>query len=434
MNKQMIKERWGQYTDTDKLVDDLIALLTEYGHRCSEHGVCVMLNRYFTNKEPLIKLLQKSPHYVGNLRAVMTKEFARDTNKDGVRYFCDNFDGNVGAENALISKVDANGKTFQDYLSVGIKSFSAAQLQNAEFAARFVAREQAIEAFDDYGRVRDSVKKHYNFRRTINTFRNLTQPTIPADVCSEVAKYTPDAKLASGMKTSRAFNRVCDLYGISALPAYNKLFAEYADMVSGLMRELDFVISVNPYDYLTMSFGKSWASCHTIDQTNRRNMPNSYSGMYCAGTTSYMLDGSSIITYVVDKGANVQTSGKIYRNMFHYQNNALVQGRVYPQGNDGATDLYATFRTLMQDEMAIMLGLSANLWVIKKGTGECDRHTSSTGYHYRDYTSYDNCNVCYPKEKSAEVGIVHIGHDSLCPYCGEAHGYRDRISHRSCSY
>jgi hypothetical protein len=254
-----------------------------------------------------------------------------------------------------------------------------------------------------------------------------------SDTSADLDKRLPDVKIAAGMKTSRAFNRVCDSFGVTALPAYNKLFAEYADMVSGLARQLDFVISVNPYDYLTMSFGKSWASCHTIDKTNQRNLPSSYSGMYCGGTLSYMLDSSSIITFVVDKGADVQECGKIYRNMFHYENNALIQGRVYPQGNDGATDLYQTFRTFMQDEMAVLLGLEQNTWIIKRGTSECDSFSSTTGRHYRDYLNYSDCNVCYPKERSGFVGIVHIGSDGICPKCGETITSQDRIVHGSCS-
>lgn len=62
--KANLKEAWGQYCDTDKLVDDVMSLLTKYNHRNSEHGVCIMLNEYFTNKKDLIELLQKSEHYM----------------------------------------------------------------------------------------------------------------------------------------------------------------------------------------------------------------------------------------------------------------------------------------------------------------------------------------------------------------------------------
>jgi hypothetical protein len=210
------------------------------------------------------------------------------------------------------------------------------------------------------------------------------------------------------------------------------MFAEYSDAVSGLCRKLTYVISVNPYDYLTMSFGKSWASCHTIDKNNRRNMPNSYSGQWCGGTLSYMLDSTSIITYVVDKGEDVQTSGKIYRNMFHYGNNILVQSRVYPQANDGATDLYKKFRDFMQTEMAAILGLENNLWTIKPGTGACRDWTRTHGSHYSDYVSFSSCNVTYPSERKGDIHSIDIGHDGICPYCGESHSMSSWLSHGTC--
>ena len=47
MMKAELKERWGIYCDTDKLVDDMMALLTKYHHRNTEHGVGEILNTYF---------------------------------------------------------------------------------------------------------------------------------------------------------------------------------------------------------------------------------------------------------------------------------------------------------------------------------------------------------------------------------------------------
>jgi hypothetical protein len=181
-----------------------------------------------------------------------------------------------------------------------------------------------------------------------------------------------------------------------------------------------------------MSFGKSWASCHTIDKNNRRNMPNSYSGAYCGGTLSYMLDSVSIITYVVDNGEDVQTSGKIYRNMFHFGNNVLIQGRVYPQGNDGATDLYKKFRDFIQTELATMLGLEKNMWTIRSGTRACSEMSYSEGQHYTDYTCNSDCNVTYPSERKDSISRITIGHDGICPHCGEEHTMSSWISHNSC--
>lgn len=204
-------------------------------------------------------------------------------------------------------------------------------------------------------------------------------------------------------------------------------------MVSGLKRKLKFFISVNPIDYLTMSFGVNWASCHTIDKGNRRGMDNAYSGMYCGGTVSYMLDSTSIITFVHDHVPTNWEDGKIYRCMFHYGKNILVQGRVYPQGNDGRTDLYKVFRNYMQDELAPIIGLTDTVWR-KKEDGDVGSNVDSYGCHYRDYTSFHNCNVSYPREKSeSRDNVIKIGASGICPYCGGSITENGRISHSSCS-
>ena len=432
MNKAELKAKWGKYTDTDKLVDDIMTLLTKYRHRNSEHGVCVMLDTYFTNKAPLIELFQKSEHYAGNMRIVMEKEFERDNSASEVRYFCMEFDRKLHIKDAILKTKDESGKTMADYLKTGVRNFDVSRLKDVEFTGRLKTTKGNLGKFTCSGYTRTSSEIYDAFSHILYVFRDITSSTMSSRDIERIQRCNASIKLAAGMKTSRAFNRVCDTYGVSALSGYNKLFATYSDMVSGLVRKLDYVISVNPYDYLTMSFGKSWASCHTIDKTNIRNMPNSYSGMYCGGCLSYMLDGTSIITFVVDKGDDVQQAGKIYRNMFHYGNNILVQSRIYPQGNDGSTDLYKKFRTFMQDEMAVLMGLENNMWTIKNGTGECSSRIRSHGRHYRDYNSFSSCNVCYPSERKDNIANIDVGHDGICPYCGRAHGMESQLSHGDC--
>jgi hypothetical protein len=255
----------------------------------------------------------------------------------------------------------------------------------------------------------------------------------PATI-DELTQYKINGKFVAGMKTSRAFNRVCSIYGVDKLPNYNKLFAEYADMVSGLKRKMKFYISLNPLDYLTMSFGKNWSSCHTIDKGNLRGMQNGYQGMHCGGVMSYLLDTSSIITYVHDHATEDHEDGKVYRNMFHFKNGTLIQGRIYPQGNDGSTDLYKTFRRFMQIELTAMLNLNEDAWIRKNGS--CTENIVSDGVHYRDYECFNDCNVSYPKEMpDAYFTKVYVGHPRICPYCGyevsdeEDGGY---LTHEDC--
>ena len=164
-------------------------------------------------------------------------------------------------------------------------------------------------------------------------------------------------------------------------------------------------------------------------------MANAYQGMYCGGTLSYMLDKTSIVTYVVGTHDDVQTSGKIYRNMFHFgvDNNILVQGRIYPQGNDGATDLYKKFRDFMQTEFAGLIGLEENMWKIKKGISACRSMTETHGVHYPDYLNFNSCNVSYPSEIFIDIDDhIKIGHDGICTNCGEEMNASDKLAHSYC--
>ena len=431
MNKTELKATWGQYCDTDKLVDDVMVLLTKYRHRNSEYGVCSMLNVYFQNKKDLIELFKKSEHYIGDMRMMIDIELERENSASDIREFCNAFPRSVKAGDIILKLVDDNGKKFEDYLRTGTKSIRAKDLMQQTIVNELKKATDCQNVFEADGATKASHNVYNEFCSAIDGFRRVVVPTISHNAAEQ---WNEKYKVREGMKTSRAFNRVCNFYGIDKAPKYNKLFAQYADMVSGLKRKLKFFISVNPIDYLTMSFGVNWASCHTIDKTNRRHMPNNYSGMYCAGTVSYMLDSTSIITFVHDHVPTDWEDGKIYRCMFHYGDNILVQGRVYPQGNDGNTDLYKVFRNYVQDELSPLIGLTDTVWR-KKDNGRVSSNVDSRGSHYRDYTSFSYCNVSYPRERSdSSDNVIEIGHVGICPHCGgEINDYGSgTISHPDC--
>lgn len=437
MNKSQLKTMWGRYVDTDKMVDDIMTLLTTYNHRNSEHGVCTMLHTFFTNKEPLIQKFISSPHYIGNLRISLRREFARGNNARDVSSFCRDFELNVGAKDLIWSRIDEHGKTMADYMMTGTKSVGVKKLHDATFVKQLKNARGNMSEFDDSGYTKKSKASAQTFHNIIvGDFASIPHPSLNSSHVKTIRSHDSSLKLSSGLKTSRAFNRVCEAYGITKAANYNKLFAQYADLVSDLKRELDFYISLNPYDYLTMSFGNSWASCHSIDKQNIRNIPNYYSGGYCGGTLSYMLDGTSIITFAIDKEADVQQSGKIYRNMFHFGNNMLMQSRVYPQSNDGGTDLYKTFRDIVQAEFSLMLGLSNNAWDHLGNRIECKNRVDSDGVHYRDYVYRDDCNISCPTELRRTINddsYMTVGHSGICAYCGEEIEDSSQVSHNRCS-
>lgn len=420
MNKEKLKEKWGKYCDTDKLVDDMMELLTNYNHNNSEHGVCTILNEYFTKKEHLIKLFAQSPNYKGDMRIITKEEFERENVCSEIRSFVRKFKEQDGITKCILDYKDKDGKTLYDYIRTNTTRMKLKDVANA----KNVLASKEVSAFSkSSGATLESEEIFKAFQTWMRYFESTYTPTLETDVDLE------KTVLKAGTKTSRAFNKICTKFGVDKWSRYNKEFAKYADMVSGKGRELYFIISLNPLDYLTMSFGKSWASCHTIDKGNRRRMSNGYSGAYCNGTLSYMMDESSIITYVLTSLSDkLHEEGKLYRNMFHCKGTKFIQARIYPQGNDGSTDLYKKFRYIVQRELYSLLGLSTNKWKSRSVEG---RDHVSDGNHYKDYVHFYDCKTFYPAGHD-DSETISIGHVGLCPHCGNETRFSDRLSHSSC--
>jgi len=82
-------------------------------------------------------------------------------------------------------------------------------------------------------------------------------------------------------------------------PNYNHDFAVIADAVNPLKNTQVAILSVNPCDFLKMSYGEGWDSCHHVG----------HHGCYHAGTQSYIMDSSSMI--LKKRGQSVD-SGQVF--------------------------------------------------------------------------------------------------------------------------
>ena len=224
---------------------------------------------------------------------------------------------------------------------------------------------------------------------------------------------------------------------------WNGKIAELGDAINPLDVKRWTIISVNPIDYLTMSFGHSWASCQTIDKLNERNTDSehNYSGMYCSGTLSYMLDGATVIMYTVDekyKGKEFCLEDKMNRCNFHIGEDKFIQGRVYPDGrdSDGETSMASQLRAIMQKVLAECVN-ETNLWKLFKGTDNCERYAISAdgATNYKDWTHYKDCTVSLLKREGYVENRkpVIIGHTPICTYCGEQHSRDDYLACYDCA-
>ena len=430
MNREDLKQKWSKYCDIDQLFSDTVALFRKYRIRNSEHGICTMLNEYFTNKESLIQLFVDSDNYIGNMRIAVQKEFDRSIGNNDIYYALNEFNRRLPA-GALLKYKDDDNKGLEDYMKAGKQSFVIDTLPSEEEQTEKLAKIRNFSYRN--GATVGSEHNYYTYSEYFGEFRHISTSTLGYDM-----SFKDGPVLKKGTKTSRAFNQICTHYGIDKLYPeevttvrngetitrtvypYDKHFAQYADLVSDLKRKLYFVISLNPLDYLTMSVGVNWRSCHHID-----------GGSWRGGCMSYMLDNTSMITYVINTlDDKIHETPKYYRQMYHYDNDLFVQNRLYPQANDGAVDLYAKFRDFVIEEFSDLIDVN-NEWEYSPGVGT---HVNSYGTHYRDYNSSSKCATFYPKARTAKARNhrMNIGHEGICIYCGRAYSNSYSFSHDSC--
>lgn len=266
----------------------------------------------------------------------------------------------------------------------------------------------------------------YNIICSLRVYAERTISERTAKIFSEAF---PSVHIHVGEKTTRVVNKICTYLGFNKHPDYNREFAKYADSLNPLTIKRHTVLSLNPLDYLTMSFGNSWASCHTTDKRNKRGMPNSYHGQYSSGTISYMLDKTSMILYTTDaanEAKNYWQQPKINRQMFHWGEEKLIQGRLYPQDNDYDGEAYTPYRNIVQEIVAKIFDFP-NLWTVKKGSDASSEYIVSEGTNYHDYEYYSNCTLSRIKGSENENCII-VGQPPICIECGFTHDCSENIN------
>jgi formylmethanofuran dehydrogenase subunit E len=372
------------------ILNDMERLLEAYEYEYSYKALQTIIDEWSENKAPLLEAFQKHPNYIPE-------------------QYCIAFDTDYHRE------IDVNqSRNFSRYLEIIIPEFT--NNIPTEHTTKYQSWERTCNIADALWYFLTSLERR--------AYRTLSEEDFIM-----LDKHMPEIHPHAGEKMSRVVNRICTYFGYNTDSNYNKEFAKYADSLSPLTIKRHTILSLNPLDYLTMSFGNSWASCHTIDKHNRRNMPNSYAGQYSSGTMSYMLDPSSMVFYTVDKsydGTEYWSQPKITRQMFHYGEDKLVQGRLYPQKNDGNSDEYAAYRHIVQQVIAECFGVP-NLWNVSKGISNVCDYIISKGTHYPDYSNFDSCNISTNKSMPNENRFV-IGHDPICIKCGCEHDISENIN------
>lgn len=406
------------YGERKFLKSEMKELFDEYGWSYNDNAIDDIIDVWATSKSALIKAFKKHPNYVeGKFMIAFDADYEREIDKDASRRF-----SNWLVRNGHLCEIPEEVKAKRDK-------------EKVEYHAPPYSPIDSMPASLGY---------------FLSSLHSYAKRTISEDVAGHLNNIVPEVHAHTGQKTSRVINKLCTYLGYDKVETvavsmemvdgeiqeiaklvkpYNKEFAKYADSLSPLKVKRHTVLSIHPVDFLTMSFGNSWASCHTIDKGNKRGMPYSYSGEYCSGTMSYMLDGTSMVFYTISAdydGNAYYTQPKITRQMFHYGEEKLIQSRLYPQGNDGASDLYTTYRNVVQQIMSDILEFP-NLWTVGRGTSRASQYIVTRGTHYEDYHHVGDCTLSRIKGSENEECIV-VGHDPICIECGNEHTEEDTIN------
>lgn len=256
----------------------------------------------------------------------------------------------------------------------------------------------------------------------IFSFSLWDNPVLKEFAIKRINVLFPELRFNTGMKTSRALNKllrhVCD---IQDEKEYLELFCAYSDAINAKEIEHPFIISANPSDFLTMSYGNSWASCHIINP-GKAISGNSYSGCYKAGTLSYINDPVTVIAYTVkelpDEIEDLPLTPRLTRQCFivDCDQKVFFQSRQYPEtNNEGRATEY---REIVQKALADVFGVP-NFWKVKDGYGILQTGCDAKQYPDYDYHSND-IKFCYLKQdEGKDFGDIIVGETPYCLKCGE---------------
>ena len=416
--------------------------------------------------------MEKHPEYNGNLQIILrnqdlTTRIDMKAVNNFYNYFTDFTDNHryYNVHGKRFSIEERNGRINELY-----EEMSGMRYGFPDKVTYEIRRGNLRDEYRTLRRARMEIDPEYDFAEEMIYLvrQELSQGKITVDSESYlefkgiVDRYGIKFRFSEGIKFSRLVGKLAKLIGLDKHSdirdasfydqsgtfhertkdyGWNAKFANFCDSINPTTVKGTVVISVNPIDFWTMSFGYKWTSCHTIDKMNIRRCDSghNYRGMYCGGTESYMLDNSSVIVYTLpyDFACNAaEFADKIKRCMFHLGEDKMVQGRVYPDGRDGGdATLAPDIRAIMQKTVADLLGVP-NLWKLERGTYVCDEVTVSEGPHYRDYLEYDDCNVSFLRRIDGYINRNYftIGSETIiCPECGDRHYTEDNIYCEDCT-
>ncbi len=169
-----------------------------------------------------------------------------------------------------------------------------------------------------------------------------------------------------------------------------------------------YCIGTNLDDFMNMSNGVSWSSCHSID------------GDYHNGITGYANDTLTAIVYELSDDEKL-----ISRRLLHFKGDAFYFARLY-----GSSE----FNETICAELAVIIGKNNGLDVesVEFDAISDSRRLTKYSSCYRGYPDMEyHKGVAFKWSKAFNSVNVPIGESSICLSCGEL--YSDDVKHFSCN-
>lgn len=373
--------------------DTIIEELENRGYHYTDHAIENILNEWFNQKNGLMEILSKHPNWSPeDLMIKFDKDFQRDIDVDAAYRFTNWLFRNTNIQDVYFKEPGSWWTTRTLYDSM-------------------------------------------NYILTKQTFLPMNDSWYETEIHWLNAMHE-DFKFRGGQKVTKVMRKICKTFGwdkimktetlwdgtVREYNEFEREYAKYCDAMCPIKVTRHTCISVNPIDFLLMSNGNSWDSCHYIDTQGS-------SGCYSSGTISYMLDKHSMIFYTVDgeyNGNEISRQPKIQRQVFGYNDNQLLQSRLYPQRCDsGAEESYKDIREIMQKVIADCEG-KPNLWV-KRKVQNVNKGIGATVY--TDWTAFSNlcCVSVFSDCTEKELAPIVLGAQPICIHCGYHHGTLENI-------
>lgn len=370
--------------------EEFINELNERGYEYSGYALDSIINEYLTRKQKLLELLSKHPLWnPDKLMIQFDQDYDRRIELKELVRFCGWLYRQVTTWN-------------------GDKSLEELNCTRAEDERR------------------RKVINWINYNIKTQFFNESMKEQI-----DEINSFNENFKLRTNMKSSKAIGKICREEGWDKLDEYNTKYAALCDNLNPIKVKRHTVISLNPLDFLLMSNGDSWESCHYIGDDIDD------AGCYSSGTISYMLDECSFVFYTVNadfNGADVELARKSQREIFGYNDEVFIQSRLYPQANDsGADAIYDDIRHIVQKIIADCLE-KPNLWTVSKDLSNINdvvkKGENATCYPdwHKGCPGSNHVSLSTLKSRAMRPKSIVLGAQPICITCGNRHSYDENIS------